>query len=303
MVTRKATIEEIRQIIEKKYAQLTISVLGRGVFSPEELQRLEDAGIDTSNRQSLLSLVYNHNFINHPVDIDSPQDIKDMERQQAVTGLKPEGEAAEYTTTNINDKTRQYIEKMKLDAMTRLEAIIRENNDAYKMDALKNLDRSPMFDEMIKESTLGKVKQALRDTAKDANRDWTRVALTEMSNAIGISSVDRIVSDNMSSDLDDIYVYRLTVRDSKTCKYCNRFYNDSRDGSPKLYRLSTLLSNGSNFGKKPDSWMPVAGATHPNERCSQTIELKPGWKLLVGGKVTYIGLDKWRDYINEKLAV
>lgn len=300
MVTSKATIEKIREIIGKHYARLVVSVLGRDSLTPKELKELEDEGVDTSNVDSLMSLVYNHNFINHPIDEVSPSNVEDMKAQQAVFGLKPEGRAHEYTIENINDKTKQYIDKMKVDVMTRVEGIIRENNDSYKMDALQNLDRTDLLDELMKESTLGKLKQKLRDTSGDGTRDWTRIAVTEMSNAIGIASVDRIVSDNVGTDLEDVYVYRITVKDAKTCKWCRRFYDD-RDGSPKLYKLSTLLGNGSNYGKKTDSWMPVIGATHPNERCSQMIELKPGFRLLSDGSVTYIGLDKWKDYVIDKV--
>lgn len=300
MVTSRETIERIREIIQKHYARLVISVLGKDALSPKELKELESLGVDTSNPDSLMSMVYYHNFINHPVDEISPTSIEDMKAQQSVGGLKPKGEAHDYTVENINDKTKQYIDKLKLDVMTRVEGIIRENNDSYKMNALQNLDRTDVLDDLVKESSLGKLKQKLRDTAGDGNRDWTRVAITEMSNAIGVASVDRIVSDNTGKELDDVYVFRITVKDAKTCKWCRRFYDD-KDGSPKLYKLSTLLGNGSNYGKKTDSWMPVIGATHPNERCSQMIELKPGYKLQTDGSVSYIGLDKWNDYIFEKL--
>ncbi len=300
MVTSKETMEKIREIIQKHYSRLVVSVLGRNSLTEKERKELEEQGVDTTNQDSLMSLVYYHNFINHPIDAMSPTSVEDMKSQQSVTGLKPQGEAHDYTVENINDKTKQLIEKMKMDVATRVEGIIRENNDAYKMNALQNLDRTDLLDDLMKESTLGKLKQKLRDTSGDGTRDWTRIAVTEMSNAIGIASVDRIVSDNVGSDLDEVYVFRITVKDAKTCKWCRRFYDDS-DGSPKLYRLSTLLSNGSNYGKKTDSWMPVIGATHPNERCSQMIELKPGFKLQTDGSVTYIGLDKWKDYLVDKV--
>ena len=300
MVTSKTTIEKIREIIEKHYARLSISVLGNSVFSQKQLQELEAQGIDTSNKTSLITLIYNHNFINNPIDKDSPTSIGDMKNQQSVKGLVPEGEAHDYTTESINEQVKQYIDKLRLEVQTRVEGIIRANNDRYKMNALQNLDRPELSDRLVKESSLGKVKQELRDTFKQGQRDWQRVALTEMSNAIGMGSVDRIVSNNVSKDLDDVYVFRIPVNDAITCKYCRRFYNYD-DMSPKVYKLSTLLGNGSNYGRKTDEWLPVVGATHPNTRTSQIIELKPGFKALPGGKVTYIGLDKWKDYIHEKL--
>lgn len=301
MVISKETIEKIREIIDKHYARLTISVLGRSVYSAKELAEMEAAGIDTSNRESLLAMVYYHNFINNPLGRQAPTSVEDMRVQQAQAGLRPEGEAHDYTVENLNDKTRQLIEKMKMTIATRIEGFIRDNNDAYKMDALQNLNRTDFMDELVKESSIGKVKQLLRDSAKDGNRDWQRIAITEMSNAIGIGSVDRIVTDNRHADVEDIYVYRIVVGDSLTCKYCRRFYGEP-GGAPKVYRLSTILSNGSNYGLKPDAWKPVAGATHPNERCSQIIELKPGFMVTPGGSVTYIGLAKWADYIQEVLV-
>lgn len=301
MVTSKATLAIIKEIIDRNYKSLMISVLGRAVFSARELDQLESLGIDTSNKQSLLALAYYHSFINHPIDENSPQNVREMENQQNVSRAKPEGEAHDYTVENLNDKTRQLIEKLKLDAATRIDGIIRENNDSYKADSLSNLDRTDFLDELVKESTLGRVKQKLRDTSGEANRDWTRIALTEVSNAIGIASVDRIVSDNRDSELNEIYVYRISVADAKTCKWCRKFYNDT-DGSPKLYRLSTLLASGSNYGKKTSDWQPTIGATHVNERCAGTLELKPGFKLQPGGTVTYIGLEAWKEYILQKLV-
>lgn len=300
MVTNKASIEKIREIIQKHYSRLVVSVLGKEALTPKEIKELQDMGVDTSNMDSLMSLVYYHNFINHPVDEVSPMSVEDMKNQQSVKGLIPKGEAHDYTVENINDKVKQQIQKMKVDVMTRVENLIRENNDSYKMDALQNLDRTDIMDDLTKESTLGKLKQRLRDTAGNANRDWTRIAITEVSNAIGIGSVDRIVSDNVGKELDDVYVFRITVKDAKTCKWCKLFYNDT-DGSPKLYKLSTLLDNGSNYGKHRDEWRPVIGSTHANERCSQVIELKPGWALRSDGSVNYIGLNKWNDYIINKV--
>ena len=299
MVISKETLEKIAEIITKHYNQLTISVLGRSVFTPKQLKEMQAAGIDTSNKNSLLAMIYYHNFINNPIGNNSPTSVEDMKVQQSQPGIKPEGEANDYTVENINDKTKQYIDKLRMDVVTRIQGFIRDNNDEYKFNALANLDRPDAMDELVKESSLGKVKQKLRDSSKDAARDWQRVALTEMSNAIGIGSVDRIVTDNRGADLDDVYVYRIIVGDAITCKYCRRFYGE---GIPKLYRLSTLLENGSNYGKKQDAWMPVSGATHPNTRTSQVIELKPGFALRSGGSVTYIGLAKWADYIHEVLV-
>lgn len=301
MVISQKTIEKIRQIINKHYNRLIISVLGNDLLSQQELNELKNAGYDISNKDSLLSLAYHHNFINAPIDKISPTSVGDMKSQQSVTGIKPIGEAHDFTVDHLNETTKQYINKLKLDVGSRVEGFIRQNNVDYKFNALSNLDRTDLADRLVKESSVGKVKQLLRDSSGDANRDWNRIALTELGNAIGAGSVDRIVSDNMNKDTDDIYVYRIIVGDSITCKFCRQFYGDVGN-APKIYKLSTLLANGSNIGKNTSQWRPVTGSTHPNTRTSQIVELKPGFKVLPGGRATYIGLDKWKDYIHENLV-
>lgn len=301
MVTGKVTQQKILDIIKKKYSKLIVSVLGSTVLTESEKESYRQMGVDVDNEESLMALAYFHNFVNNPIQQTSPTDVGEMRIQQSQPGTKPQGSAHEYSVDAINEQTKRYIEKLQMDNSARIMDIIRQNNDSYKFNALQNIDRSDIADELVKESSLGKVKQRLRDTAGDANRDWQRVALTEMSNAIGVGSVDRIVSDNINKDAQDVYVYRLIVGDSLTCKHCRRFYGDVGQ-PPKIYRLSTLLANGSNYGLKATEWKPVVGATHPNTRTSQIMELKPGFQVLPGGRVTYIGLDKWQDYINQNLV-
>jgi len=298
MVTNEETLEKIRKIIEKHYQKLLISVGGSSIFSAQELEQLKDAGIDTSKKDSLLELIYHHNFINAPSEA-KPTSIEDMKSQQSQPGMKAKGEAHDYAVKHINNQVKDLTEKLRADVTARITSVINQNNENYRRNALQNLTRTAELDKLVKESTLGDLKRALRDTSGDSNRDWKRVAITETSNTIGIASVDRIVADNQEADLNDVYVYRIIVGDEATCKWCRRFYEDS-DGSPKVYKLSTILANGSNYGKSKDSWQPVTGATHPNTRTSQIVELKPGWEVLPGGGQSFIGREKWDEYIVNK---
>lgn len=301
MIISKEKLAKIKEIIENHYNRLAINTLGTSVFSKEELRKLKDLGIDTTKKESFLELVYHHNFINEQGKINAPVSFEEMQSQQKIPSIKPIGEAHTYAIEHLNENAKHLVDKLKNDVKSKIENIIRENNNLYKFNALMNLDRPAESDQLVKDSTIGKLKQQLRDFSKEPNRDWGRIVRTEMSNAIGAGSVDRIVSDNKTQNLDDIYVFRIIVPDTTTCKYCRKFYLDE-DNTPKVYRLSTLLSNGSNYGKKPENWNPVSVATHPNERCSQIIELRPGWKVSQGGKVTFIGFEKWKSYILNKVS-
>ena len=300
MVISKSTIAKIKEIVKKNHKRLGITLLGNSIFTPEEIKELEAQGVDTSNNSSVMDLAYNHNFINEESTEASPTSTEDMKSQQAAPGVKPRGEAHEYAVEHANESVAQLIEKLGTDVSTKLEGLIRESNNQYKSNALQNLNRSDMADELVKEGMIGQIKAKLRDASKDSARDWNRVAVTEVSNIIGIASTDRIVAKNQNKSINEVYVYRIVVNDAKLCKYCRKFYLDN-DGSPKVYKLSTILGNGSNYGKKAASWNPTILATHPNDRCSQVIEIPPGYKVMSGGKLSYIGMAAWNEYITNKV--
>lgn len=246
------------------------------IFSKEEIEKIkkifdkaysELAEYAEGDEDSLLDQVYHHVF--------PKGDLR--------SSLKH----AEISKEHLNSMLKQLLEKHRANVVSRVEGFLRETNTAAKY--------RPNWKE-----PLNKLKQNLKDLSKDMNRDWRRIASTEVSNAIGLASVDRIASHNKDKDFSEIYVYRIVVQDAAMCKWCKKFYLDT-DGSPAVYRLSELIANNTNYGKHTSDWKPVAGATHPNERCSPTIELKPGFKVLPGGTQTYIGTKGWNSYIKSKL--
>lgn len=301
MVLKKSVIEKIKNIIKNHHNLLLISVIGSNNVSNSIIKQLNDAKYDINkidSVESLMALAYNHNLHNEEGKHNTPKTLEDAKKQQA-RGVH-QGEAHESAIEHLNANMEQLIDKQAFDVLSRIEGLIRDNNNAYRFDALQNLNRTEALDAVVKKNTVAGLKQKLRDSSKDASRNWSRIAATEISNAVGIGSVDRIVIDNQSKDLGEVYAYRVNPNDAATCKYCRKFYIDN-DQSPKVYRLSALMGNGSNYGLKTNEWKPVTTSTHPNCRDSQVLELRPGFRLLPGGKVEFIGLDEWRKYIEKKV--
>jgi hypothetical protein len=301
MVLSKKAIEKIKNIIKQRHNLLLIATLGSKNVPKAIIQNLKDSGIDVSKydpKGSFLDLAYHHNLLFEDGDIEAPKTAEESAQKQF--GKKPKEEEHGAAIEHLNSNMEQLIDKQAFDVLTRIEGLIRDNNNNFRLDVLSNPNKAEALQEMTKKNTVAQLKQKLRDTSKDADRNWSRVAATEISNAVGLGSVDRIVTDNKGENLGTVYAYRVNPNDAATCKYCRKFYIDS-DGSPKLYRLSTLIGNGSNYGKKAAEWKPIVLATHPNCRDSQVLELKPGWALKPGGTVEYVGVDSWQEYINKKL--
>jgi len=276
-VIKNDTINRIRNLIDKKYAKLSIMVLGRENVT--ESQRSLQPKMDG---EPILEKVYYHNYLNEENAKGAPKNVAEMISQQSMAGALPLGEAHTISVNYLNSNLLQLIEKHKAEVTSRLIGIIRDSNNRYKNNALTDLDRPEQMDSLVKQSTVQQLKRKLRDYTHDANRNWNRIAVTEISNAVGMGSADHIIAQNKDSkDAEDIYTYRINPNDGATCKYCRAFYIDF-DGSPKVYRMSTILNNGSNYGVKAPSWKPVAGATHPNCFTEKNVKVlsKNGWKSM-----------------------
>lgn len=66
---------------------------------------------------------------------------------------------------------------------------------------------------------------------------------------------------------DDVYVYKTVFPGA--CKHCIRLYLTKGLGSePKVFKLSQLITNGSNIGRKVADWLPTLDPLHPYCRCA-----------------------------------
>lgn len=286
-------IEKIRKIVEKNQARILLTMLGAEALTPSQKDELRALGLDPRAQESFLDQIYHHNYLNPHGSTMTPSSLDEMSAQQRTSPL-PDGEIQEASKDFLNLNMKQLLDKHRAEVLSRVDAIIQDANNHYKM----SLQRKDL--EGAEDRSLAALRTKLRDLSKDTTKNWDRIVNTATSDAISLGSVDRIAEENEDKDPSEVYVYRIVVQDSALCRYCRQFYLDS-DGTPKVYKLSTLLSNGSNYGKKKDSWLPTATSTHPNERCSPVIELKRGWKVLSGGSVTFIGPEAWQKYIGQKV--
>jgi hypothetical protein len=142
----------------------------------------------------------------------------------------------------------------------------------------------------------GEVARRIRDVVKDLKRDWFRVAHTEMHNAV--EEAKAIVLAHRSSDRDP-RVFKRPRGDS--CPFCILLYLKPDKVTPRVFRLSELLANGSNVGRRAGrpvrsgssrtEWRAVVGATHPHCGCELNV-LPSGMGFDERGNMVYSGTRK-----------
>lgn len=287
MVTSQKTLEKIHQAIKSHYAMLSLRVIG-GIKGFEHLLRL----------------VYYHTFATPPDHKNPPKTIKNVRVNIKPLTMFPKASVVKYTVEASDDHQRVLIDQIRANTTASIDNLIRANNDDYKRNAIQNLKRGISGDVKIKKTSLKKLKIQIGKTKEKATSEFRRISVTEISNLVGSASVDRII-DNHSLEEDEvntseIFVFRIPVNDNATCRWCKKFYMQPGE-TPKIYRLSTLLANGSNYGKHTSAWLPVVSNTHPNTRTSQIIELPPRFIVLPGGRLTFVGHDKAKQWLDEHL--
>ena len=118
------------------------------------------------------------------------------------------------------------------------------------------------------------VIQQLREQSGDWKRDWHRVAQTEMWDAKLQGEAESIIQGNspISNDKGNTLVYKRPASDA--CAKCKQLYLESDGVTPKVFKMSDLLSKGTNYGKRQSDWVPTLGVVHPNCMCSLGVMAK-----------------------------
>ena len=63
------------------------------------------------------------------------------------------------------------------------------------------------------------------------------------------------------------------------CMACRELYltdPENPDSEPKIFKLSELIENGNNIGRKRADWLPTISPTHPYCRCTLNYK-QPGF--------------------------
>jgi len=145
-------------------------------------------------------------------------------------------------------------------------------------------------------SAVQEVAARLRDSMKDLKRDWMRTAHTEMHNAK--EEAKAIVLANRDPNRDP-RVFKRPRPDA--CRFCVMLYLRPDKVTPRVFKLSELLANGTNVGRKAGQpsrsgksrtqWKAVIGAMHPFCQCELHL-LPEGMGFGSKGQMIYVGLSK-----------
>jgi len=257
-------IKEIAKIIENYTGVVLHAMTGTGKPDPETLKKL---GIP-ANATSLIENAY---VLGKLVQILNESDVK------KITYAELKKRASKMPLTAMEKNSLKYAQQNAAQYVTALgqkvgrqinTQIVNASKSANLEIMQRNLIRDTVSQSIIKQQTRGKLASELYHNTEDWARDWRRVAHTELWNSRLQGEVASILAGDTihgQAKGGDTQVFRRPSPDA--CNHCKRLYLETDGVTPKIFKMSELLANGDNVGRKVTEWLPTTYTTHPNCTC------------------------------------
>ena len=231
-------------------------VVGDGHPSPQLLKKLKLPKDITD----LVTTSYQYGRLGVLKGIDlstmSEKDVDDLLRNLKLT--KAQQNSVEYAKVKAQESIDSLTQRITSNVIT-----MAVQSDLAMWDAIKEVIPTALENDTPRY----KVIQELREKTGDMERDWHRVAHTEMFDAKLQGEAEAILNNEspLSKKGAETLVYKKPAPNA--CAKCKQLYLE-RDGiTPRVFKLSELLANGNNYGKKQADWVATLGVLHPNCLC------------------------------------
>jgi hypothetical protein len=285
-VLSEKQLKEIANIISSHVGVMLKIATGQGNPDPTLLKKL---GIPANAP----SLIHNAFVLGKLVMLMKDTDLKKITYQQ----LKDKARQMKLSTVEQNSlkyaeaNAARYVTALGQNVSNTINgAINHASQQANLAVAQRKIIQDTVAQSILKQKTRQQLASDLGHNVGEWKRDWQRVAHTELWNAklqgevITILQGDAIYSNTKGGDTN---VFRRPAPDA--CNHCKRLYLEKDGVTPKVFKLSELINNGTNVGKKVADWKPITGTTHPNCTCPIAV-LPDGFGFDANGELEYKGV-------------
>lgn len=276
----RAQINQIKSIISDHMEVLMQLTTGDGHPSPALLKKLRlPKGITdlitTSYQYGRLGVLQGKDLSNM-----STEDVKKLMRNLKLTP------AQKRSIEHAKVKAQQSIDSI-TQRITSSVVTMAVQSDLSMWDAVREIIPAAMENDTPRY----KVIQQLREKTGDMNRDWHRVAHTEMWDAKVQGEAEAILNNEspLSKQGADTLVYKKPAPNA--CAKCKQLYLEKDGITPRVFKLSELVAYGTNYGKKQADWVPTVGTLHPNCMCPLSV-MPPNTKFDSQGNLVFSPSEK-----------
>lgn len=249
-------LDRIKRIIAKRHAIFLRRVFGEQALSPAE-KRLLSGEKPKPGIPDLVESAFNVGRAQQMVeginDRTTWNTVKEAILQQDVPPLS---DVEAYAVQNARERAGEYIRGLGTKIIQDTTQQVFEANETERQRLLREEVQPIVAGSVARRESLKRLKSTLRARTEEWGRDWDRVARTEMMGAHERGRADAIANEV------GLQARVAKIPEPDACRHCLRLYLEN--GRPKIFTLSQLEENGSNYGRKAADWKPTIWPTHPN---------------------------------------
>lgn len=283
MLFSEAEIKKILGNVDLMVAKMVAKVLGKDYLTKEDLNLLKRKGVDLiklipkfpSHYQAFLfgrvsaavgtSATAQMSYSEFTAFLSKMGLFEPTSREMAFYKV-----AANKTYTHI----KGFSERIKNDVRASVSAeelSYLQAQEAAKADAVL---KKELLDGTFEKRSVKKITSNLANQMNDWNRDWGRIVETESQDIYNLGRAEII----MEEDPDPLVYFDVFPG---ACRHCIRLYlKGGIGGEPKVFHLSELMANGTNYGVKSKDWKATIHPVHPfcfNSPSTKIFTIE-GWK-------------------------
>lgn len=281
MIFNFQQIQEIISILKRNELAFLAKQLGLNYLTQGEINLLSASGIDLTKFTDSKGYIEYAYIFGIWADALGDKRTKNMTFRQFKDFMKssnfiPLTEEEEFALKQL--KTRAYTDITGLGSRIvggTTNIIVRGNQQqqAQIRDIIKK--KTIRAYELRQSST--KLASDLGHATQDWGRDWLRIAKYLMHSAFNTGKAQNILK-NYGNDVEvyfDVY--------PKACRRCKELYltdPDDENSQPKIFKLTDIIANGNNIGRKADDWLPTLDPIHPYCFASKATKIYTvdGWR-------------------------
>ena len=270
-------IQDLLSILKKHELIFILNQLGVNYLSQADKAILLASGIDIDkfkNKKGIVEHAFLFGILADAVGDDRAKNMSYPQFQKFI---------ASKNFIPLTDEEEFALEQIKNRAYTDITNLGARMRNAVSNSVLRNnQQQSVIVQKMIRSKAIEAIKLRkgaralaadLANTSKDWEVDWLRIAYYLTHEAYNAGRAQSILREHGAESEVYFDVY------PGACKKCKELYlkdPSDPDSEPIVYKLSEIIANGNNIGRKTADWLPTISPTHPYCRCTINHK-KPGF--------------------------
>ena len=267
MLLSPIQISDLLAIIENYNVLFVGENVGFDILSERDIQLLRSLGVNVDTETiSVFEQAFRFGMLSSTIGLKEAKSMTYEDLQSALESGRfiPLTDVEKYALDSVRRQAYSDIRGLGNKMTKDLENILIEEDRAGRLEYENAIRESAETTIKLRESARDMVSRLGHKTL-DWNRDFARISDYVLHTAFDEGRAAQIRKEFG----DEAEVYKDVYPGA--CKHCIRLYLTNGLGSmPIVYKVSDLIANGSNIGRKSFEWKPVVGATHPWCRCTLT---------------------------------